>query len=258
MIKGPRLVTEIKAGDPLYKYFSLTFLGHLLLFLTFYLFSFVSDRVLDRKSKKLIIIQSSVRVDVVGMPKFTLKELRQMNVAGPLGKGTGGKKSDVPILREKKSSSSFLDKIKAFSKKRVARKKSAKKERKFRQNARDEKSLSKLILAGNKLSKGSSLTGKINSEELSELRRYMESLPQYVRPHWVLPSYLREKDLQCRIQIFIGREGKLLKSVLIKSSGDDQYDHYALDAVEKTQFPTPKDSFLKELVQGVVVLGFPL
>ena len=118
--------------------------------------------------------------------------------------------------------------------------------------------MGKLILAGNKLSAGASFTGDVSNESLSELQQYMELLPQFVRPHWVLPGFLKDQVLRCRIQIFIGKGGKLLRAIVVESSGDAQYDDYALQAVHKAQFPGPSESLLKSLVRGVAVLGFPL
>ena len=115
-----------------------------------------------------------------------------------------------------------------------------------------------MILAGNKLSSGTAFTGELSSGQLTQLRRYMESLPRFVRPHWVLPSYLKEQELRCRIRVFIGKGGKLLKTKIVESSGDVEYDSYALRAIARAELPSPDESLAKELVSGVVILGFPL
>ena len=260
--KGVALAGDLKGDDPLYKYCVFVCLAHGAVLIGIYLMGVVSDQVLSLKGKKLETIQSSVRVDVVAMPKFTQRELQQMKVwdqQSSKEEGGGAKAAGEEVLKEK-SGPSFLDQIKKLSKKKVKVKRPSqgKSNRNSESNAEERKKLGKLILAGNKLSAGTALTGDINTGELSELRRYMESLPQFVRPHWTLPSYLKEQDLQCRIRIFIGRGGKLLQSRIVESSGDAQYDKYALQAIRRTQFPTPAEAILKELVRGVVVLGFPL
>ncbi|MCY4643288.1 MAG: TonB family protein [Bacteriovoracales bacterium] len=248
-----KVIGGFRGDDPLYKYMALIFLAHLSFFAAFYLLGSLKSSFFLWKKNSLKVVQSSVRVDVVGMPKFTLKELRQMGaLADSSGKGavSVGKKKSVP---------SFLDKIKNFSKKTVKVKKvKTKKGARGSRKTRLEKDLGGLVVAGNKLSKGPSLVGDVNTKDLSKLHLYMESLPQFVRPHWILPSYLKESEKKCRIQIFIGKEGKLLKSAVMESSGDPQYDNYALAAIQRTQFPVPEPDLVAELASGVVVLGFPL
>ena len=255
MIVGAvRFAVELRGRDPLSRYFGRVLAAHFFFFLLVYLSFFLGDRAFLGKIKSLKVIQSSIKVDVVAMPKLTLRELKQMGIADIKDMGNSPKKVDKGVF-ENKSSSSFFKKIKQFSRKKVKVRKSGSREREA--NIR-EKKLGKLILAGNKLSSGMSLTGHTNSKELSELRLYMESLPLFIRPHWVLPSYLKEKGLQCRIRIFIAKGGRLLQATVVESSGDPQYDSHALQAIQKAQLPVPKDELLEELVQGMVVLGFPL
>ena len=256
MVAGAlRLAIKVEGGGPLSKYFSRVLAAHIFLFFAAYLSFFLGHKVFFWKTKSLKVIQSSIKVDVVGMPKWTLRELKQMEM-GNIKKDMGhsSKKVDKEIP-ESQSSSLFFNKIKQFSRKKIKVKRSASTARKDKIR---EKKLGKLILAGNKLSSGASLTGDTNSKELSELRLYMESLPLFIRPHWILPSYLKEKELQCRIRIFIAKGGRLLKATVVESSGDTQYDNHALGAIRRAQLPVPKDELLEALVQGVVVLGFSI
>ena len=261
--KGGRgVLGGLKGDDPLSKYMAFILLAHLSFFVLLYLLGHLKGGFFPWKKAPLKVLQSSVKVDVVGMPKFTLKELRQMGVGmeSPKGKAAS-RKEGVVSIGKKKSAPSFLDKIKKFSKKKVKVKKEKTKKGAgsgARREERLEKALGGLVVAGNKLSKGPSLVGDVNTEDLSELRLYMESLPQFVRPHWILPSYLKESEKKCRVRIFIGKGGKLLKSAIVESSGDPQYDDYALAAVQRTQFPAPDPNLVRELAAGVVVLGFPL
>ena len=254
--KAIRFATGLRGGDPLTRYFGRVLAAHFFFFLVIYLSFFLEDRDFFRKAKRHKVIQSSIKVDVVAMPKLTLRELKQMGIQDIKVKSDSSKQGDKGALQRKSNTSlSFLKKIKQFSKKKLKVRRSGRKKK--RADSQDEK-LGKLILAGNKLSSGVSLTGHVNSNELSELRLYMESLPRFIRPHWVLPSYLKEKGLQCRVRIFIAKGGRLLQAKVVESSGDPQYDSYALRAIQKAQLPVPKDELLEELVQGMVVLGFPL
>ena len=123
-----------------------------------------------------------------------------------------------------------------------------------------DKQLNKLILEGNKISKGSSLTGvQVTQNNYGAFENYIVTLPDHVRPYWKLPSYLMDKDYKCRIQVFINAAGDLVRSSLIESSGDSEYDNKAMQAVkDSAPFPRPDASIVSRLIQGEVILGFPL
>ena len=247
---------DLREEAPLHKYILMVSIAHIFLLLFISLASLLKDSLFFSKNKALQVLRSSVRVDLVALPKMTLKELRQMNFeeeATPFAPPPGGQGSE-----------NFLKKIQAFSQKKISVKKMKNPKKSSSQvwragvGASSRKALKKLLLEGNKLSEGASLTGRVQEGSLSELNRYMESLPQFVRPHWVLPSYLKEKQLQCRIRVFIDRRGQLVKAEIFQSSGDEQYDQHALSAVRQAELPEPKEEILKELLGGVVILGFPL
>ena len=249
-------VGGLKGENSLYLYIIPVGLAHGLLLSLAFLLGYLGRYFFPEQ--RLEVIQSSVRVDVVALPQFTKQELRQME----RGAQSAPIKS-VPTVEERPQNS-FLSQIAQLAQKKVqVKKRPAGQDQKVQERdhggtRRQRRELGKLIMAGNKLSQGASLTGRESSERLSQLQLYMESLPRFVRPHWVLPSYLRDRQLQCRIRIFIGRGGKLLEARIIESSGDKQYDHRALEAIRRAPLPAPDESLLKELVRGVVVLGFPL
>ena len=126
-------------------------------------------------------------------------------------------------------------------------------------NKIDKRALKKLILEGNKVSQGSSITGEELIESQKEFVRYIQALPDKVRPNWKLPTYLIEKNLRCRIRIFIASDGKVVKTEILESSGDEEYDQKALSAIKQSSpLPKPSSNILKEVTSGQVVLGFPL
>ena len=119
-------------------------------------------------------------------------------------------------------------------------------------------SVETLLLQGNKLSKGTGIVGDgIAATETFAL--YLGKLPMIVRPHWILPSYLLDKDLKCRIRIYLSENGKLLRSNIFETSGNIEYDNKALLAVKKASpFPELAENIKKRGIDGDIVLGFPL
>src|SRR5690606_4181050 len=69
------------------------------------------------------------------------------------------------------------------------------------------KNLDSLVLEGNKLSKGGALVGDYSEGEVSEMNEYVQALPELIRVHFKLPSYLMDQDLRCRIAVYISSNG---------------------------------------------------
>lgn len=227
------------------------------------------------KTNDIEVIRSSVRVDVVGMPKFTLQELKEMEKnAVEMPKEPEAvkapdkvdqkvetpdviKKDDLVIeeaAKEKeKSKASFLNTLSDYAKTKVK-----KDTKKGKVDGKSNENLKALVLEGNRLSQGTALTGDHSDEATSEFGAYVQILPGAIRPHWNLPGYLQDKDLKCRIRIYLSATGSLLKSEIIESSGNPEYDERALRAVKSTNFPAPSEAVVKRLTQSGIILGFPL
>lgn len=256
-----------KSHDPLIKYFAYVTLLITALMLLVQLL--VSLDIISRKSPEIQIIESSVRVDIVGMPKYTLKELKQFypEQSPPVTKDSIPEKVDSESekgssedLVEVKSKNNFLKKIRQLSKtKKVKVKKSVSKKPKPKNRPLRIKNLNNLIIEGNKVSQGSSLIGNKNSFDATEVQKYLEGIPQFVKPNWKLPSYLKENnELRCRIRIFINKVGKIFKFEILESSGDGQYDQRAIDAIKRSTLPAPPGEHLEFFLRGNAILGFPL
>jgi colicin import membrane protein len=217
------------------------------------------------------IIRSSVRVDVVGMPKFTVQELKaiQKDVVQPLPEETKGaaeskvkevedviKKDDLVIKEEgkKKSTDSFLSLVSDYSNKKVAPK-----EKKKGVKAGTSQELNSLILEGNRLSKGSSLVGEFSDQEHTAFSAYVQSLPEMVRRFWKLPSYLKEQNLKCRIAVYLSASGEVLKTELVESSGQSEFDARAEKSIrEAAPYPRPTSEVATRLATSGIILRFPL
>ena len=257
-------------------------LGHLGLVIFFFVgekLNLISLSVLEKENIRLA--QASVRVDVVAMPKFTIKELKAMAEQEEVAPAPSEDNNVAKVEEEKdkgdeylqeKKKQDFMSMLKDISKKKVDQVKAPKKKvgklldrnsighgnpNSLGKAARGR--LDKLVLAGNQLSTGTALVGEGSTELQSTLDRYASSLPDFVRPRWKLPSYLLNKDLTCRLKLFLSQNGELLKVEIYESSGDSEYDARALQAVNgSAPFPALPTEIKNFGSRGAIVLGFPL
>ncbi len=211
---------------------------------------------------RLNLIKASVKVDVVGMPKLTFQELKALEKIAQQERAQSAAKERSKALaikaRERKS---FREMLKKISQKKIATDDQAirKKNKKAQKLSTSERrKLQNLVLAGNKVSRGSALTGELGNEAQAGLAEYMASLPDKVRPHWRLPSFLKEVELRCRIRIFLRADGTLIKAEILEGSGEAEYDRRAIEAVQATKFPPLDQAYHKAALDGRIVLGFPL
>lgn len=227
----------------------------------------------ERKKTNLVLVESSVRIDMVAMPRLTVKELRNiqpMDLGGAKDSAVNEppkveSKNESKIEFEKKGKKplSFMERMKLLSKKKAlktkVKKKTTKGSSRSRVNSKTQNELRDLVLAGNKLSKGTSVVGSGAGGVSGPFVQYLQQLPDHIRPHWKLPSYLLNKNLQCRIRIFLSESGRLLKAEVFQSSGLDEYDNKALEAVKNSSpFPSLAREFRIKGTNGDIVLGFPL
>lgn len=235
------------------KFLILAFSLHLFIFLI--AFTLQKLNFVNSTSKEIEIIQSSVRVDVVGMPKLTVKELKELE-ASPSVESSKGESAHLDNTKSNEEESSFNSFLKTYSKKETPK---AKKQGDKKGTSLTSSNLKNLILEGNKVSQGTSLVGDSLKQEMTEYTSYIGNIPNVVRPNWKLPSYLMEKKLKCRVRIYIGSNGKLIKSEIFESSGEIEFDRRAQKAVSDVKtFPTPPKEIASRLISGDLILGFPL
>ena len=150
--------------------------------------------------------------------------------------------------------------MKQYSKKSIAKTKKA--ERKSSQSTYDQKALanlSDLVKKGNKIQTGSSLVEGNGGKANSIFEKYAGTLPDVIRPYWKIPSFLKEKDLQCRIQVFINSRGEVLKTDVFEQSTVKGYDERAVKAIRlASPLPQPPKEIMNRVLRGDIILGFPL
>lgn len=227
------------------------------------------------KTNDIEIIRSAVRVDVVGMPKYTVQELKEMEKnAVQMPKEADAVKSPDKVdqktetpdvinkndlvvqeaAKEKeKKKTNFLSSLSDYAKKDVK-----KDTQKGKVTGESSENIKALVLEGNRLSQGNALTGDYADGPGSEFGNYVQTLPGAIRPFWRLPDYLLKKELRCRIRIYLNSNGSLMKSEVVESSGEPEFDERALRAVKQTNFPKPSEAVGQRLTSSGIILGFPL
>lgn len=235
------------------------------------------------REKNMELVQASVRVDMVAMPKYTLNELKNLSSGVEEAKKEEATpapeaKKEEPVVKEEpkaepavdKTDSSptfeeanklkrqnFLSKLKQIGNKKI----NSEGNQKAEKGLYGEKStnLKNLVMAGNKLNKGTAMYGDGNSADLTAFQVYAGRLPDLVRPHWRLPSFLLEKKLKCRIRVWLAINGEVKRAEVYQSSGDGEYDQRAIEAIRAASpFPALSEEFGKRGLNGDIALGFPL
>lgn len=219
------------------------------------------NRTPIKLNNKIDIVKASVRVDVVAMPKLTLEEMKKIDLTPKeevepiLEKPVEVNETSKVEFKKKRKKLDLSKSLAQYADKKVKVKKNKVKKTKRKLSA----DLKKIILEGNKLSAGSAATGDNNKQADNIFVGYVQTIPDVVRPYWKLPSYLLEKDLRCRLRIFLSANGKLLKTEIFESSGVLEFDNKAIDAVKKSSpFPRPPKEAQSRVVRGDLILGFPL
>jgi TonB family protein len=240
------------------------------------------------REKNIELIQASVRVDMVAMPSHTINELKNLSSGVEEPKPQTPEPARVeekkveekveekpaekieekdaekeepkrPVFEEKnlKKRSNFLSKLKEIGHKEIKTPGIQKAEKGLSGNKRTE--LKQLVLAGNKLSKGVQIFGEGTAKDMKPYQAYAARLPDLVRKEWKLPSFLMDKNLKCRIRIWISSNGDVTRTEIYESSKDKEFDQRAVEAI-KTAAPFPKmgADIGSNGIQGEIVLGFPL
>lgn len=247
---------------------------HLSVCIFFYIFAVIRGTTLTDsllKKNQLQFIKTSVRVDVVSMPKLTIKELKmimpddEVMEKGPAIEQEDTIKEEDIVFEKKKKKKNLLSFLKNMSEKDIPKVKPKKIEKTKNKpkgiGSISSKDLKKLTYFGNRISTGTSAYGDGADEAIKGVfGSYVESLPDHVRPYWRLPGYLKEQaDLRCRIRIYLSSDGTLLKAVVFEESGVAEYDQLAMKAVKNAApYPMPESQIVSRVVTGEILLGFPL
>ncbi len=241
-------------------YTKISFLIHFFLLIAAILFQ-KSFNILQ-PSATITTVIPAIRVDVVGMPKMTLKELKKLSEGeGSISEEVQGDSSESKDERDsisyKKKGKNLSEILRLEALKKISLKEDAQKSGK-EGKGKIKGDLSKLVLEGNKISKGMAIIGDSRGMVMGAFGQYVSSIPDFVRPNWKLPATLLDSNLNCRVRIYLNADGKLEKAELFESSGNKEYDKRAMQAVMNSSFPKPGKDIIDKVKLGNILLGFPL
>ena len=211
----------------------------------------------------------ALRVDLVGLPDVLKKDLDQyknlpatkelktqtVKETAPQSTATESEsesESDM-VLHPKKTNPAKEKKLKSKAKKALDRVKALSK---LADIEAEETGPAQAAVKGNKISKGSVLTGE--ARETLEQSYYDDVLAR-LQEHWALPTWLARQDFSAKVLILIDARGEVNTLKFIKSSGNPQFDDAVRRAIGASQpFNQPPDALQDTLFHKGVLLGFPL
>ncbi len=211
----------------------------------------------------------TLRVDIVDLPDALKQELRgapkNNEIAEVLKKAEADAKKMKPVApnvpKEEK-----VDPDELVLKPKQAAEQSKDREKKLKSALARIRSLEKLevsdnpdtkplVVKGNKISKGTSLSG--DAREAAEAT-YYDLIRDRLHENWALPVWLSRQNFSAQVVILIDGAGRLKGIRFARSSGNAQFD----EAVRRTiadsdPFPRPPSELVSILENGIPA-GFPL
>ena len=183
---------------------------------------------------KKIDLEKSLRVDLVALPDILAKDQQQVPKTGT-----------IPKSRTKSLKRQRQQDDKAFRKFLQKRQKN---------RADLSKNESDQLVRGNILSLGTHLKGI----DKIKYNRYLDKIDLSVKQKFLIPEWLRNKDLRAQVEIKINPAGRVVDKKIIQSSGNEVYDRLVLRVVdEASPFPPPPYRFKQILLLQGLILGFP-
>jgi TonB family protein len=121
---------------------------------------------------------------------------------------------------------------------------------------RIEQKESSPVVKGNKVSKGTSLSG--DAKEAAQAS-YYDTLRERLQENWALPVWIARQELSAQVRIFIDARGRLHNYAFMKPSGNAQFDDAVKKAIaDSSPFPAPPAELGSGLLADGILVGFPL
>lgn len=221
-------------------------------------------------------IQPTLRVDLVGLPDLTKSEMQAITPPPPAAeeKKEIQPKPPQPVEEKRASAKKPVEEPARPDEMVLKRKQEAEEQKQREKNIKDSlarmKSLAKIqefkdsanapqsapLIKGNKISKGTSLSGDARESDNST---YYDQLRDHLASQWSLPVWLSRQNLSAQVQIRVTSSGRLGGYKLTKSSGNAQFDEAVIRALQDSQpYPRPPSDLARELEVRGVLVGFPL
>jgi TonB family protein len=151
---------------------------------------------------------------------------------------TDNAKPDKAKARASKNKSA-LDRIKALSK--IA--------------AEESEAKPSAVVKGNKVSKGTSLSGDAKEGEAN----YLDAVRSLLQENWELPVWLARQNLSAHVQIRIDGQGRVRSYVFVKASGNAQFDAAIKKTIAASQpLPRPTEDVAASMLIDGILVKFPL
>jgi len=217
---------------------------------------------------KPVIYTPTLRVDMVGLPDITKKDL--MDISKALPKEAPEEKIVKPQVKEAVKE----DELVLNPKKKKEKEKAKEKEKdqlrenrmesalariraleKVREAARNEEEAA-VVIKGNKVSKGTSLSG--DAKEAAEAS-YYDLVKDRLIENWALPPWLARQKFAAQVMITVSAQGAVTSVKFLKLSGNAQFDEAIRTTLKDSQpLPEPPEAVLDTVESEGIVLGFPL
>ncbi len=111
-----------------------------------------------------------------------------------------------------------------------------------------------VAVKGNQLSSGNSLSGV----EKIDYNRYLADLDSHIKKNWHLPEWLANKPFTTAVLVRFDERGLILEKKLLRSSGNQEFDKAALQAVvTSAPFPLPPENLISYFKSQGIELRFP-
>ncbi len=222
---------------------------------------------------KMLETQNAIRVDVVGLPSLTRKELEKIDLTQEPTKNAEAKaakeddESPIPsknamVLPDKMQKQIALDKK---EKERAEKLKSARAALKndLKLEGRRRALMDKLktggeggraTVEGNILSKGYSASGTV----ATEMDAYQGKLKGHIRRFWDVPSWMNASSLKARVWVRLSAEGRIMHREFLAKSGNEEFDRYVEQTIVAAEpFPAPPNLLRQVMLEEGVEWGFP-
>lgn len=194
---------------------------------------------------KPLIYQSSVRVDLVGLPDKVKSQKAQKapEVKAPAQKKIEPKNKKSLNLKKKQNDS--LKRLQAIQSIEDSLQKS---ERKPEENQKQE------LVKGNIISEGTVLKGL----QKLDYDKYISQIDTHIKNHWVLPEWLVQSSLKASVLVKFDEDGYVILKTIVISSGQKEYDNLVLQAIDQASpFPTPPHKFKNLVKIDGIIFRFP-
>lgn len=213
----------------------------------------------------------ALRVDLVGLPDFLKKDLAKLpktkgsqEIQEVLEKADQEIKQQVLKTQEKPEPQADPDEL-VLKPKNAAQEKSKDRHNKLKSSLARIKSLEKIqndipepkvIIKGNTLSQGDSLSSDAKESMESS---YFDKVKDRLQENWTLPIWLARQDITAQVLIAIDSRGRIRTFKWVRASGNTQFDELVKRAVyQSVPFPMPPDEIASSILVDGILVGFPL